>query len=184
MDASVISDERAKQYFDPGRFTKVTLLERITLLTWRAESKFSKDNDLVFADQKTGGPLDPGKVSKRFKEACLRAGVGPIEIRRYKKKHKDRGKTYIVEREFAVLKLHDLRDTFATYQMMNPEVAPREVQEWLGHANLATTSERYSQYRQLSDAPERAAASYRPRHQSADVDEESIVPAERLAVPA
>jgi hypothetical protein len=46
------------------------------------------------------------------------------EIRRYKKKHKGRGKTYIVEREFAVLKLHDLRDTFGTYQMMNPENAP------------------------------------------------------------
>lgn len=47
--------------------------------------------------------------------------------------------------------------------MMNPENAPREVQEWLGHANLTTTSERYSQYRQLSDAPGRAAASFQPR---------------------
>jgi len=146
-----------------SRPVPMTPIERIVLLAWRAESKFSKDDDLVFADQETGDPLDPGKVSKRFKQACLRAGVGPIEIRRYKKKHKGRGKTYIVEREFAVLKLHDLRDTFGTYQMLNPENAPREVQEWLGHANLATTSERYSQYRQLKDAPRRAAASFQPR---------------------
>lgn len=79
------------------------------------------------------------------------------------KKHKGRGKTYIVEKKFAVLKLHDLRDTFGTFQMMNPENAPRQVQEWLGHANLTTTSERYSQYRQLSDAPRRAAASFQTR---------------------
>lgn len=135
----------------------------MVLLTWKAESRFSKDEDLVFADQETGGPLVPGKVSKRFKQACLRAGVGPIEVRRYKKKHKGRSMTYIVEREFAVLKLHDLRDTFGTFQMMNPENAPREVQERLGHANLTTTSERYSQYRQFSDAPRRAAASFQPR---------------------
>jgi integrase len=146
-----------------SRPVPMTPMERIVLLAWRAESKFSNGDDLVFADQETGGPLDPGKVSKRFKQACLRAGVGPIEIRRYKKKHKGRGKTYIVEREFAVLKLHDLRDTFGTYQMMNPENAPREVQEWLGHANLTTTSERYSQYRQLGDAPRRAAASFQTR---------------------
>jgi integrase len=146
-----------------SRPVPMTSMEKMALLAWRAESRFSKDEDLVFADQETGGPLDPGKVSKRFKQACLRAGVGPIEVRRYKKKHKGRGKTYIVEREFAVLKLHDLRDTFGTFQMMNPENAPREVQEWLGHANLTTTSERYSQYRQLSDAPRRAAASFQPR---------------------
>jgi integrase len=146
-----------------SRPVPMTPIERVTLLTWRAESKFSRDDNLVFADQETGEALDPGKISKRFKQACLRAAVGPIEIRRYKKKHKARGKTYIVEREFAVLKLHDLRDTFGTYQMMNPENAPREVQEWLGHANLVTTSERYSQYRQLEDAPTRAGASFRPR---------------------
>ena len=146
-----------------SRPVPMTPVESVVLLAWRAESKFSGDDDLVFADQETGGPLDPGKVSKRFKQACLAAGVGPIEVRRYKKKHKGRGKTYIVERDFAVLKLHDLRDTFGTYQMMNPENAPREVQEWLGHANLTTTSERYSQYRQLADAPARAAASFEPR---------------------
>lgn len=149
-----------------SRPVPMTPTEEVVLLTWRGESKFSKDNDLVFADQETGGPLDPGKVSKRFKKACLWAGVGPIEIRRYKKKN--RGKTYIVERAFPLLKLHDLRDTFGTYQMMNPENAPREVQEWLGHANLTTTSERYSQYRQLKDAPRRAAASFHPRLRSVD----------------
>jgi len=167
-----------------SRSVPMTPIERVVLLAWRAESEFSQDEDLVFADQKTGSQLDPGKVSKRFKQACLRAGVGPIEVRRYKKKHKGRGKTYIVEREFAVLKLHDLRDTFGTYQMMNPENAPREVQEWLGHANLVTTSERYSQYRQLGDAPDRAGASFQSRLQTADRDKQPFAPVEELAVAA
>jgi integrase len=167
-----------------SRPVPMTPIERRVLLAWRAESKFSKGDDLVFADQENGGPLDPGKVSKRFKQACLAAGVGPIEVRRYKKKHKDRGKTYIVEREFAVLKLHDLRDTFGTYQMMNPENAPREVQEWLGHANLTTTSERYSHYRRLGDAPARVAASFQPRLRAAENDEPPTAPTEEMAVAA
>jgi hypothetical protein len=83
------------------------------------------------------------------------------------------------------LKLHDLRDTFGTYQMMNPENAPREVQEWLGHANLVTTSERYSQYRQLKDAPGRAAASFRPRLRMVGEGEQLVEPIiEKLAVAA
>lgn len=98
--------------------------------------------------------------------------------------HRDLGREEAVEREFAVLKLHDLRDTFGTYQMMNPENAPREVQEWLGHANLTTTSERYSQYRQLADAPKRAAASFQPRLRAVESDEQPAAPVEDVAAAA
>jgi hypothetical protein len=56
------------------------------------------------------------------------------------------------------------------------------VQEWLGHANLVTTSERYSQYRQLEDAPRRAAASFQPRVRVVDADGQPEMPAEELAM--
>jgi integrase len=77
---------------------------------------------------------------------------------------------------FAVFKLHDLCDSFGTLQMMNPENAPREVQEWMGHANLATTSERYSHYRQLNDAPRRAGESFWPHSAATDGDSPPRLP--------
>lgn len=131
-----------------------------TLLIWRMESRHPDEDDLVFAHPITGEAQRPEHVSKRFKAALLRANVGPVEMRPYKIK----GKT--VMKPFPKLKLHDLRDTFGTYQMMNPKNSPREVQEWMGHASL-TTTQRYSKFRPLTDAAERMGSSF--------VDERPIV---------
>jgi hypothetical protein len=82
--------------------------------------------------------------------------------------YKVKGK--VVMRTFPLLKLHDLRDTFGTYQMMNPKNSPREVQEWMGHASL-TTTQRYAKFRPLTDAAERMGASFADRPSGADTSQ-------------
>ncbi len=59
------------------------------LAAWRARTAFDDDDDLVFAHPQLGKPLDPSKVTRRFKAACRDAGVREIRF-------------------------HDLRHTFAT----------------------------------------------------------------------
>jgi integrase len=77
-------------------------------------SAFVADDDLVFANPSTGGPLDRSTVRKRFQRACRRAGV-------------------------RVVRFHDLRHTFGTRMAATGEVSMRRLQEWMGHRDLKTT---------------------------------------------
>ena len=76
-------------------------------------SAFQADDDLVFAHPTLGGPLDRGKVRKRFKAALKRAGVREVRF-------------------------HDLRHTFGT-RMAGVGVPMRTLQEWMGHRDFKTT---------------------------------------------
>jgi integrase len=67
----------------------------------------------VFAHPQTGKPLDRSKVTKRFKQACVDAGVRPVRF-------------------------HDLRHTFGT-RLVASGTPLRSVQEFLGHADAKTT---------------------------------------------
>lgn len=80
---------------------------------WSQRTVYAAPDDLVFAHPQTGNPLDRSKVTKRFKAACVAAGVRAIRF-------------------------HDLRHTFGT-RMIAAGTPLRSVQEWLGHADAKTT---------------------------------------------
>jgi integrase len=87
-------------------------LER-QLEMWSRRTAYDAEDDLVFAHPRKGTPLDGSKVSGRFKQACIEAGVRPVRF-------------------------HDLRHTFAT-RLAASGVPLRTIQEFLGHADAKTT---------------------------------------------
>jgi integrase len=78
------------------------------------------DDDLVFADPFTGGPLDKAAILRRYRRALKAAKLD--ESHRF----------------------HDLRHTFGT-RMAAAAVPMRTLQEWMGHRDIATT-QRYADY--------------------------------------
>jgi integrase len=80
---------------------------------WSHRTTYASDDDLVFAHPDKGAALDGTKVSKRFKAACVDAGVRPVRF-------------------------HDLRHTFAT-RLAASGTPIRTIQEFLGHADAKTT---------------------------------------------
>jgi integrase len=93
----------------------VPLADRLAgeLDRWSQRTVYGRDDDLVFAHPQLGRPLDGAKVSRRFKEACIEAGVRQIRF-------------------------HDLRHTFATRLAASGQPL-RAIQEFLGHADMKTT---------------------------------------------
>jgi integrase len=149
-----------------GRAVPMIPAFKAELESWRKVTNHPDDDDLVFADPSTARPLEPSKVTKRFKACLLNAGVGPIEIREVKVRRKDRkGKSYTYKRAHPLWEFRDLRDTFGTTLMMDPQISPREVQEWLGHRSLTTTSERYGGFLPSADAAERMARAFEEKPQ-------------------
>jgi integrase len=80
----------------------------------RRRSRFCEDHDLVFASPLSGEPLDHASLLRRFKKALKAAGVRQIRF-------------------------HDLRHTFGTRMAASPDVAMRQIQEWMGHRDYRTT---------------------------------------------
>ncbi len=83
------------------------------------------DDDLVFPGG-TGRYLDPSTLSKRYRAALARAGL-------------------------RTLRFHDLRHTFGTRMIAKADI--RRVQEWMGHADVATTMK----YLHYVERPDEAA---------------------------
>ena len=94
--------------------------------------RFTGAQDLVFCDE-LGRHLVYKSLSGRYKEARARAGLRP-------------------------LRFHDLRHTFGTHAIQHAD--PREVMEWMGHADLATT-QKYLAYKPRGDAARRLSAAFR-----------------------
>jgi integrase len=80
---------------------------------WSRRVAYDQEDDLVFAHPTKGAPLDGSKLSKRFKSACVDAGVRTVRF-------------------------HDLRHTFAT-RLAASGTPVRTIQEFLGHADSKTT---------------------------------------------
>jgi len=92
-------------------------------------------DDLVFVGE-DGGHLDDSALRRRFKRARDQAALRP-------------------------LRFHDLRHAFGTHAIRTAD--PRELQEWMGHADFATT-QIYLSYKPRAEAAKRLAeASTRSR---------------------
>lgn len=90
-------------------------------------------DDLVFAGD-SGDHLDGSALRRRFKRARDAAALRP-------------------------LRFHDLRHTFGIVAIRTAD--PREVQEWLGHADFSTT-QIYMRYKPRGDAARRLLAAFGP----------------------
>jgi integrase len=77
-------------------------------------SRFSGEDDLVFANPLSGEVLPHGPLVQRFRKALKAAGVRKVRF-------------------------HDLRHTFGTRMAASPDVPMRKVQEWMGHRDYRTT---------------------------------------------
>jgi integrase len=94
--------------------------------------RFTGDDDLVFCGIH-GGHLAGHKLRDRYKKALRQAGL----------------------RE---LRFHDLRHTFGSHAIRTAD--SREVMEWMGHQDLATT-QRYLQFKPKADAARRISEAFR-----------------------
>jgi integrase len=94
--------------------------------------RFRGDDDLVFCGT-AGGHLAGHRLRDRYKSALKKAGL----------------------RE---LRFHDLRHTFGSHAIRMAD--SREVMEWMGHQDLATT-QRYLQFKPRQDAARRISEAFR-----------------------
>jgi integrase len=94
---------------------------------------FTGDDDLVFPGV-VGDHLDASALSRRYKAALRRAGLRQ-------------------------LRFHDLRHTFGTRMIAKADI--RRVQEWMGHADVATTM-KYLHYVERPDEAALVAEAFLP----------------------
>jgi integrase len=117
-----------------GRGRAVPMMDEVAqaLACLGQRKRFTGDQDLVFCDA-LGRHLAYKSLSERYKTALERAG-----LRR--------------------LRFHDLRHTFGTHAIRAAD--PREVMEWMGHADIQTT-QKYLAYKPRKDAAKRLAGAFR-----------------------
>jgi integrase len=116
-----------------GRGRAVPLMREVgdALQGLRERDRFVGDHDLVFCDP-LGRHLGEKSFGLRYKASLRAAGL----------------------RE---LRFHDLRHTFGTHAIRAGD--PREVMEWMGHADIQTT-QKYLSYKPRRDAARRLAAAF------------------------
>jgi integrase len=116
-----------------GRDRAVPLMEDVAaaLLRLRRRDRFTGNEDLVFCDP-VGRHLGYKSLRERYKQALRDAGLRD-------------------------LRFHDLRHTFGTHAIRAAD--PREVMEWMGHADIQTT-QKYLAYKPRRDAAKRLAAAF------------------------
>lgn len=117
-----------------GQERTVPMADEVAEALARLEKRdqHTADGDLVFCGVK-GGHLAGHRLRDRYKDALTKAGL--------------RG-----------LRFHDLRHTFGSHAIRTAD--SREVMEWMGHQDLATT-QRYLQFKPRQDAARRISAAFR-----------------------
>jgi len=92
------------------------------------------EDDLVFADPHSGGPMERAGILRRFRKALKPARLDDAH------------------------RFHDLRHTFGT-RMAAAGVSMRTLQEWMGHRDIETT-QRYADYAPSAHEAELVAAAF------------------------
>jgi integrase len=137
-------------------------------------SRWQGDDDLVFGHPDTGRPFERSRLLKRFKATLLKARVGrfepmlnkageqrrrPVVDPRTNRWVRDENGVPITEPiERPLFRFHDLRHTFGT-QLASEGIAIRKIQEWMGHADFATTLI-YSHFMPGAEDAEKIAAAF------------------------
>jgi integrase len=105
-----------------GSFRAVPMFDRVAQELERhfQASAYQADGDRVFCHPTKGTRLDRSETTRRFQRALAKA-------------------------ELPALTFHELRHTFGTTMAADPDVSLRELQEWMGHADIKTT-QRYTHY--------------------------------------
>jgi integrase len=119
-----------------GRMRSVPMVPELAQALARLlqRERFTEDDALVFVGEE-GGHLDASALRRRFKDARDKAELAP-------------------------LRFHDLRHTFGSLAARKAE-SSRELQEWMGHADVKTTM-RYTHYRPRGGEAARLAAAFAP----------------------
>jgi integrase len=121
-----------------GRERAVPMMREVAeaLARLSQRERFTGPEDLVFCSD-LGGHRSDKRLLARYYKALERAG-----LRR--------------------LRFHDLRHTFGTHAIRVAD--PREVMEWMGHADLKTT-QIYLQFKPKADAARRLSEAFGPERQ-------------------
>ena len=106
------------------------------LEAWSRESRWTGDQELVFANPVSGEPVAGGKVTSRMQAALVAAGLT------------DRGYVF-----------HDLRHTFGT-RMAAAGAPLTSIKAWMGHRSIETTLI-YADYQPSGRDAEIVAAAFR-----------------------
>lgn len=102
----------------------------------------AKPTDLIF-HATHGGPLCESSFKRRWRHFCIDAGI--TKTTAIERKDKD-GKPYIWHRVDPALAPHQLRHGYATL-LFEAGIEAKTAQEWLGHADVHTTQQIYTDIR-------------------------------------
>lgn len=109
----------------------------------------AKGSDLIF-QAKGGGPLCESSFKRRWRQYCI--DIGMTKITPVEKKDKA-GKPYIQQRIDPALTPHQLRHGYATLIVESGTLA-KYAQGWLGHADIHTTLQTYTDARERKNLRE------------------------------
>lgn len=129
-----------------GRSVPLAPTLAATLATLLQRDDFTDDDDRVFCHPATGDVLDHSALTRRFKAALKSAGVRSARF-------------------------HDLRHTFGT-RMASAGAPMVALQEWMGHAQLATT-EIYADYAPREHEAAMVESAFSPSSHSSSYSEPS-----------
>jgi integrase len=131
------------------RSVPMTRRSRDLLEGWFRNSKYRAPSDRIFCHPETGKAYDRSKLRKRFKAACLKAGIGPFKDIKRKDGHLET----VTRQTF-----HSLRRSYGT-TLAKGGAKAIEIKENMGHTRIEQT-EKYMGFAPDSGEAERFGAMF------------------------